>query len=163
MLQVLREFHGLPHRCQTVTEVGGVSYINDSKATNVGATLAAIQGLCHQDSNEKNLVLIAGGQAKGQDFSPFAQALQKAVKCLVLLGEDAKIIDDALVCSGVKGEVNTVYAADLSEAVRLSHDLAESGDVVLLSPACASFDMFSGFVERGEQFVDAVMALGVSR
>ena len=170
MLRVLREFRGLSHRCQTVTELNGVTYINDSKATNVGATLAAIQGLSGEQGlpvgkslpgndgkTESNLILIAGGQAKGQDFSPLAQALTGSVKRLVLLGEDAKIIGDAL--ESVKSSVDTVYAANLTEAVKLSNEIAQSGDIVLLSPACASFDMFLGFAERGEQFVNEVRAL----
>jgi UDP-N-acetylmuramoylalanine--D-glutamate ligase len=164
MLRVLREFRGLSHRCQTVTELNGVTYINDSKATNVGATLAAIQGLSgeqglsgNDDKTESKLILIAGGQAKGQDFSPLAQALTGSVKRLVLLGEDAKIIGDAV--ESVKSSVDTVYAEDLTEAVKLSHEIAQLGDIVLLSPACASFDMFSGFAERGEQFVNEVRAL----
>ncbi len=165
MLRVLREFRGLSHRCQTVTELNGVTYINDSKATNVGATLAAIQGLSgeqglsgNDDKTESKLILIAGGQAKGQDFSALAQALAGSVKRLVLLGEDAKIIGDAV--ESVKGSVDTAYAADLTEAVKLSHEIAQSGDIVLLSPACASFDMFSGFAERGEQFIAAVSGIG---
>ncbi len=164
MLSVLREFRGLSHRCQTVTELNGVTYINDSKATNVGATLAAIQGLSgeqefagNDDKTESKLILIAGGQAKGQDFSPLAQALTDSVKRLVLLGEDAKIIGDAV--ESVKSSVDTVYAEDLTEAVKLSHEIAQLGDIVLLSPACASFDMFSGFAERGEQFINEVRAL----
>jgi len=164
MLSVLREFRGLSHRCQTVTELNGVTYINDSKATNVGATLAAIQGLSgerglsgNDDKTDSKIILIAGGQAKGQDFLPLAQALAGSVKRLVLLGEDAKIIGDAV--EGVKSLVDTVYAADLTEAVKLSHEIAQTGDIVLLSPACASFDMFSGFAERGEQFVNEVRAL----
>jgi len=167
MLNVLREFRGLPHRCQTVTELNGVTYINDSKATNVGATLAAIQGFSGkqglsggQSMDGGKLILIAGGQAKGQNFSPLAKALAGSVKCLVLLGEDAKIIDDALINAGVKGAVETAHAANLTEAVELSHEIAQPGDIVLLSPACASFDMFSGFAERGEQFVAALRALG---
>lgn len=182
MLKVLREFRGLSHRCQTVTELNGVTYINDSKATNVGATLAAIQGLSggqglsgeqglsggkslpgNDDKTECKLILIAGGQAKGQDFSPLAQVLVGAVKRLVLLGEDAKIIGDAV--ESVKNSVDTVsvdtaYAEDLTEAVKLSHEIAQPGDIVLLSPACASFDMFSGFAERGEQFIAAVSDIG---
>ena len=103
MLQVLREFRGLPHRCQTVLELNGVTYINDSKATNVGATLAAIQGFSSSSSagtnsaGANNLILIAGGQAKGQDFSPLASVLAGTVKQLVLLGEDASIINDAVI------------------------------------------------------------------
>ena len=165
MLQVLREFRGLPHRCQTVMELNGVTYINDSKATNVGATLAAIQGFSGGSSagtnsaGANNLILIAGGQAKGQDFSPLASVLAGTVKQLVLLGEDASIISDAVTSNAASGGVDTVYATNLTEAVELSHRAAVPGDIVLLSPACASFDMFSGFTERGDQFVAAVEGL----
>lgn len=171
MLSVLCEFRGLSHRCQTVTELNGVTYINDSKATNVGATLAAIQGLSgeqglpggkslsgNDDKTKSKIILIAGGQAKGQDFSPLAQALTGSIKRLILLGEDAKIIGDTV--GGVKSLFDTAYVADLTEAVKLSHEIAQPGDIVLLSPACASFDMFSGFAERGEQFVVAVSEIG---
>ena len=160
MLQVLREFRGLPHRCQTVLELNGVTYINDSKATNVGATLAAINGLSGGEGGaESKLILIAGGQSKGQDFAPLAPALAGTVKQLVLLGEDASIINDAVISSAASGGVDTVYAANLVEAVELGRRAATPGDIVLLSPACASFDMFSGFVERGNQFVTAVEGL----
>jgi UDP-N-acetylmuramoylalanine--D-glutamate ligase len=160
MLQVLREFRGLPHRCQTVMELNGVTYINDSKATNVGATLAAIQGFSGGSSaGTNNLILIAGGQAKGQDFAPLAPALAGTVKQLVLLGEDASIINDAVISSAASGGVDTVYAKNLTEAVELSRRAAAPGDIVLLSPACASFDMFSSFSERGDQFVAAVEGL----
>jgi len=155
MLQVLREFRGLPHRCQTILELSGVTYINDSKATNVGATLAAINGLV----GGNNLILIAGGQSKGQDFSPLAPALVGTVKQLVLMGEDASIINDAVISSAASGGVDTVYASTLAEAVELGRRAATPGDIVLLSPACASFDMFSGFAERGDQFIAAVEGL----
>ena len=150
MLQVLRQFKGLPHRCQTVASLNDVTYINDSKATNVGATLAAINGLAGRD----NLILIAGGQAKGQDFAPLAKALSGAVKQIVLIGEDASVIGDA-----VSGSVATLYSTSLQNAVEVSQKIARPGDVVLLSPACASFDMFSGFEDRGEQFIAAVEGL----
>jgi UDP-N-acetylmuramoylalanine--D-glutamate ligase len=150
MLVVLRQFQGLPHRCQTVKNLAGVTYINDSKATNVGATLAAITGL----AGENNLVLIAGGEGKGQDFAPLANAMAGQVKQLVLLGEDAAVIDDA-----VGGRVPTVFATSLQSAVEAAQQVVEAGDVVLLSPACASFDMFSSFEDRGEQFAKVVGGL----
>jgi len=150
MLAVLRRFEGLPHRCQRVATRNGVTYINDSKATNVGATLAAIAGLRGAD----NLVLIAGGQGKGQDFAPLASALQGAVRQLILMGEDAAVIGDA-----VAGTVPVLFATGLDAAVKVAAQVAKSGDIVLLSPACASFDMFQGFADRGEQFVRAAEAL----
>ena len=150
MLAVLRRFEGLPHRCQRVATRNGVTYINDSKATNVGATLAAIAGLRGAD----NLVLIAGGQGKGQDFAPLASALQGSVRQLILMGEDAAVIGDA-----VAGTVPVLFATGLDAAVKVAAQVAKSGDIVLLSPACASFDMFQGFADRGEQFVRAAEAL----
>ena len=150
MLAVLRRFQGLPHRCQRVATRHGVTYINDSKATNVGATLAAIAGLRGAD----NLVLIAGGQGKGQDFAPLASALPGAVKQLILMGEDAPVIGDA-----VAGAVPVLFATGLDGAVSAAAQVARPGDIVLLSPACASFDMFRGFADRGEQFVRAAEAL----
>lgn len=151
MLQTLRDYRGLDHRCQLVDTLNGVTYINDSKATNVGATLAAIKGL----SKGNNLILIAGGQAKGQDFSALVEALPCAVRHLVLMGEDASLIADT-VAKQSSGEVNILYAATLDKAVKAAHEVSEEGDIVLLSPACASFDMFSGFTDRGNQFVAAV-------
>lgn len=147
MLQVLRQYQGLPHRCETVAVVKGVTYINDSKATNVGATLAAIAGL----SSTNNLILIAGGEGKGQDFTPLAKVLSGAVKQLVLFGHDATTIGEV-----VPSHIDKAYADSLESAVIISAKTAQPGDIVLLSPACASFDMFSGFAERGQCFVEAV-------
>ena len=151
MLTVLRRFQGLPHRCQRVATRNGITYINDSKATNIGATLAAIAGLRGTD---QNLLLIAGGQGKGQDFAPLARALPGAVRQLILIGEDAPVIGDA-----VGGAVPVLFATSLDGAVSAAAQAARPGDTVLLSPACASFDMFRGFAVRGEQFVRAVEVL----
>ncbi len=150
MLHTLRQFPGLPHRSQWVAEKNQVSWYNDSKGTNVGATLAAIEGL-----NVKNkIILIAGGQAKDADFSALKSAVQARVRSVVLIGEDAAMIDQAL------GQVvPVVYAENMTEAVAMAAEQAQPGDSVLLSPACASFDMFKGFAHRGEMFVQAVEAL----
>ncbi len=148
MLQVLKEFQGLPHRTQWVAETGGVRWFNDSKATNPGAALAAIHGF------DGPLVLIAGGQGKGADFSGLAASLGGRVKAVVLLGEAADEIDAAL-----QGKVATQRAADMFDAVRQAVALAVPGDTVLLSPACASFDMFSDYQQRGELFMQAVQEL----
>jgi len=148
MLLVLREFEGLPHRTQWVAETGGVSWFNDSKATNVGATLAAIHGF------DGPLVLLAGGQGKGADFSELASGLDEHVKAVVLLGESAQEIEIAL-----QGKVTTQHALDMFDAVHKAAALAESGDTVLLSPACASFDMFRDYQQRGETFMQAVREL----
>jgi UDP-N-acetylmuramoylalanine--D-glutamate ligase len=159
MLQALREFTGLRHRCETV--VGNlrspageksVTWINDSKATNCGATLAAITGLA--DAGEMNLILIAGGQGKGQDFSVLQSAAEGRVKLAILLGEDA-----AQIASCLPASTDILFANDMVAAVNLAARNATNGDLVLLSPACASFDMFAGFAERGDSFVAAVRAL----
>lgn len=149
MLEALREFTGLEHRTQWVAEINGVNWFNDSKGTNVGATLAAINGLPGKH------VLIAGGQSKGADFTPLRDVARQRLRATVLIGEDAEKIAQA-----VDQLVQVRFAADMAEAVRMASELAEPGDNVLLSPACASFDMFRGFAERGEVFVKTVRELG---
>ena len=144
MTAALRTFCGLPHRMQWLGERGGVAWFNDSKGTNVGATLAAIAGL------DGPLVLIAGGLGKGQNFSPLRAALAGKARAVVLIGRDAGRIEEALA-----GAVPLVRATDMRDAVGRAAALAQSGDTVLLSPACASFDMFSGYEERGERFAAA--------
>lgn len=146
MLQTLREFPGLPHRCQWVAEIDGVNYYEDSKGTNVGATLAALEGM----PGEK-VVLIAGGQGKGQDFSPLRDAVANRARAIVLMGEDA-----ALLAKALEGAAELKQVATIEDAVAKAAALARPGDSVLLSPACASFDMFRNYVERGEKFVAAV-------
>ena len=148
MLAELREFTGLPHRTSWVAGADGVDWYDDSKGTNVGATLAAIHGM------GRPLVLIAGGDGKGQDFSPLRAAMAVHGRAAVLIGRDGPAVEDAL-----KGAVPTARAATLEEAVSIAAELAEPGDCVLLSPACASFDMFSGYVERGERFAAAARQL----
>jgi UDP-N-acetylmuramoylalanine--D-glutamate ligase len=145
MLQTLREFQGLPHRTQWVGECHGVKWFNDSKATNIGAALAAINGF------EGSLVLIVGGQGKGADFTLLAAGLNGRVKALVLIGEAAGEIERAL-----QGRFPVQHAGTMAEAVNQCAALAAAGDTVLLSPACASFDMFNGYAHRGELFMRAV-------
>lgn len=159
MLESIRQFKGLSHRCEYVKSHAGVSYYNDSKGTNVGATIAAIEGLGQAITPQHGkVVLILGGQGKGQDFSILKDAVRRYVKAVVLIGEDAKHIADAI------SEVGHLYFSDtLSAAVRQCQILADSSDVVLLSPACASFDMFTGYVDRGQQFVASVEALSDDR
>lgn len=147
--EAVRRFTGLAHRCQWVAEKHGVRYYNDSKGTNIGATLAAIEGL----ASDRNIVLIAGGDGKGADFTQLAPAAQRFVKQLVLIGRDAGQI--AAACS----DVPQVRANSMLDAVQRAQQCASAGDVVLLSPACASFDMFSGYDDRGRQFCAAVEAL----
>lgn len=148
MLMTLRNYRGLPHRTQWVADIRGVTWINDSKATNVGATLAALKGM------EQPVVLIAGGQSKGADLMPLREVVADKVHAVVLLGEDAELLD--IVLSGV---AEIYHADDMRKAVRQAAKLASRGDVVLLSPACASFDMFTGFANRGEIFMRQVFAL----
>jgi UDP-N-acetylmuramoylalanine--D-glutamate ligase len=145
----LAGFGGLPHRVQLIAEIDGVAFYDDSKGTNVGATVAALSGF------PRPLVLIAGGDGKGQDFSPLARAMGEAVRAVVLIGADAARIDAALAASGVSRE----RAASLEEAVARARALARPGDAVLLSPACASYDMFRNYVHRAQVFLRAVTAL----
>ncbi|UTA48867.1 UDP-N-acetylmuramoyl-L-alanine--D-glutamate ligase [Simiduia sp. 21SJ11W-1] len=151
MLATLKTFTGLPHRCEWVAEVRGVTYINDSKGTNVGATLAAIEGFA---DNEHKLVLIAGGDGKGADFSPLKAAFGKHLRALIVIGKDAKAL-----AALANNQVQVGFASDMCDAVSQAHGIAQHGDKVLLSPACASFDMFKGYADRGEQFVAAVRGL----
>lgn len=152
MLQTLREFAGLAHRCQWVRERNGVSYYDDSKATNVGAALAAIEGL-GADIDGK-LVLIAGGDGKGADFHDLRGPVAQHCRAVVLLGRDAELVGAAIGNAVPKVRVNT-----LEEAVEHAADLALPGDAVLLSPACASLDMFKNYEERGRLFAKAVEEL----
>jgi UDP-N-acetylmuramoylalanine--D-glutamate ligase len=151
MITTLRSFKGLPHRCELVAELRGVRFVNDSKGTNVGATEAALEGL----GGTRDILLIAGGQSKGADFSQLRQAVQTHCKLLVLMGEDAALLEEALAQS-----VPVVQASSMQEAVGLAMEQAVPSDCVLLSPACASFDMFSGYVARGEAFCAAVADIG---
>jgi UDP-N-acetylmuramoylalanine--D-glutamate ligase len=149
MLHGLREYRGEPHRVEWVAQIAGVDYFDDSKGTNVGATVAALSGL------QRKVVLIAGGQGKGQDFAPLAAPAAAHARAVVLIGEDASKIEQALQPSGVAVH----RCASLDAAVQQAAALAQAGDAVLLSPACASFDMFRGYAHRAEVFVGAVHAL----
>ena len=156
MLETLKTFKGLDHRCQTVKEINSVTYVNDSKATNIGATVAALKGLAN--NNQKNIILIAGGQSKGQDFSALKPAIKRAVKQLILIGEDSQKLESIFSqCT------QTMRSQSLEAAVTQAHQLASSGDIVLLSPACASFDMFEGFEHRGNCFEAAVKGMVVAQ
>ena len=148
MLAALESFPGLPHRSEWIADVAGVRYIDDSKGTNVGATIAAVRGI------SRPLVLILGGDGKGQDFAPLAAAFHARVRSAVLIGRDAELIGAAL-----QGVCPLGRAASLEEAVAEAARSARPGDVVLLSPACASLDMFRDYAHRGEAFADAVRAL----
>jgi UDP-N-acetylmuramoylalanine--D-glutamate ligase len=149
MLEALRRFRGLPHRTEYVTERDGVRWYNDSKGTNVGATVAALRGL-HSDDRGRT-VLIAGGDCKGADFSPLTPVLADCARAVVLIGRDA-----AQIAAVVPEGLPVCRAATLDDAVVEAADLAVAGDCVLLSPGCASFDMFDGYAQRGERFMQAV-------
>jgi UDP-N-acetylmuramoylalanine--D-glutamate ligase len=145
MLAELEAFTGLPHRTQWVAEVAGVTYIDDSKGTNVGATIAAVAGM------EGPLVIIAGGDGKNQDFAPLAAAFRGKVHHTVLIGRDGRLVGEAL-----RGVCGMEYCASLEDAVRAAAAAARPGDAVLLSPACASLDMFRDYTHRGAVFARAV-------
>lgn len=152
IVPVLKVFSGLPHRCQWVRALDGVDWINDSKGTNIGATISAINGI--GGSMQGKIVLIAGGQGKGADFNELTQPVAEFVRSIVLIGEDADKIESAL-----NKVAPVVRAHSLDGAVALAKAQAKPGDVVLLSPACASQDMFRDFNHRGEIFASSVIGL----
>ncbi|MDD4963759.1 MAG: UDP-N-acetylmuramoyl-L-alanine--D-glutamate ligase [Gallionella sp.] len=153
LLAGLRTFRGLPHRVEFVATINQVTYYDDSKGTNVGATVAALEGIgC-------KAVLIAGGEGKGQDFSPLNAVVMQHARAVVLIGRDAPLIETALQGSGVP----VLHAQDMTDAVHQCAKIAQAGDAVLLSPACASFDMFRNYAHRAAVFVSAVQDLGVAR
>ena len=154
LFNILKTFKGLPHRVEWVANIHDIDFYDDSKGTNVGATCAAIAGMTKNSAAQK-VVLIAGGDGKGQDFSPLLQALENNARAAVLIGRDAPTIEQALAASTIP----RYLAADLLEAVNIAYKVAHKGDAVLLSPACASFDMFKNYVHRAEVFVAAVKKL----
>ena len=143
MAAAVEGYAGLPHRCETIAVAGGVRWINDSKGTNVGASVAAIEGIGVQGP----VVLIAGGLAKGADFSPLRAPARRRVRFAVLIGRDADALDE-----GLSGCTEVRHAPDLAAAVDIASIAAREGDSVLFSPACASFDMYANFEARGEAF-----------
>ena len=151
MRETVRNFKGVEHRIEFVLEVEGVKFYNDSKATSVDATLKALEAL--SESGEK-IVLILGGRGKNAPYVPLAQLIEKSVRKLVLIGEDAANIENQL-----KNHAEIVRAESMKDAVRKSFENAETGDAVLLTPACASFDMFKSFEERGKEFKSQVQSL----
>lgn len=158
LLHGLREYQGQPHRVELVTAVNGVEYYDDSKGTNVGATVAALNGLGKAlGGQDQRLVLIAGGDGKGQDFSPLAEPVSRYVRAVLLIGRDAPALREALEPSGVE----LIDCATLPEAVKRASALAQANDAVLLSPACASLDMFRNYAHRAQVFVDAVREIAL--
>jgi UDP-N-acetylmuramoylalanine--D-glutamate ligase len=156
LLPALRSFRGLPHRVEQVAEIDGVTWYDDSKGTNVGATVAALEGL---GGLGRKIVVILGGDGKGQDFSPLEKAVARHARSAVLVGRDGPLIEKAISGAGVAME----NAADMGDAVRRAARRAQPGDAVLLSPACASFDMFRNYEHRAQVFIDAVRALEAGR
>ncbi len=150
MTEVLKTYRGLPHRCEWVAEINGVTWINDSKGTNPGASCAAIEGL----AGDNDLVLIAGGDGKGADFTELADSVSGRVHATVLIGRDANRI-----ASAITGKTQVYFATGMDGAVRTAAEVARPGDKVLLSPACASLDMFRDYQDRGQRFVEAVNSL----
>ncbi|MDP2825301.1 MAG: UDP-N-acetylmuramoyl-L-alanine--D-glutamate ligase [Sulfuritalea sp.] len=183
LLPALRNFRGLPHRVEKIADLDGVVWYDDSKGTNVGATVAALMGIGGQlaaqnshlppqgreagregpsstssDPKDRKIVLIAGGDGKGQDFSPLRKAVARYARAAVLIGRDGPLIEKAIENAAAAG-VAIESAGDMADAVRRAHALAQPGDAVLLSPACASFDMFRNYEHRAQVFVAAVRAL----
>lgn len=158
LLHALREYRGEPHRVQSVAVINDVEYIDDSKGTNVGATIAALQGLGHGFDGRKKIILIAGGDGKGQDFSPLKSPIINFAKAVVLIGRDAQLIENAI----IGGDVQIIRTSNLEEAVNESAKISRSGDIVLLSPACASLDMFKDYAHRAQVFIQAVQELSMT-
>ncbi|MEW6119282.1 MAG: UDP-N-acetylmuramoyl-L-alanine--D-glutamate ligase [Pseudomonadota bacterium] len=154
LLRGLAHFKGLPHRVEKVAEIEGVIYYDDSKGTNVGATEAALYGM-----GARKAVVILGGDGKGQDFAPLKAAVEANARAVLLIGRDAPLIEAAIAGSGIPAHLATT----LGEAVTAAHRLAHPGDAVLLSPACASFDMFRNYTHRAEVFIEAVKKLAAER
>ena len=152
LLNALYSFKGLPHRVEWVANIDDVDYFDDSKGTNVGATCAALSGL------PQKVVLIAGGDGKGQDFAPLRAPVAENARAVVLIGRDAHLIENVL----LETNVPMYRAVDMREAVVIAQRVAQNGDAVLLSPACASFDMYKNYVHRAEAFVEAVKKLEVA-
>jgi UDP-N-acetylmuramoylalanine--D-glutamate ligase len=150
LIEGVKTLKGLPHRCELIAVKAGVRFVNDSKGTNVGATVAALEGL----AAGQNIILIAGGESKGQAFAPLTKAISRYVKHTVLIGRDAAAIDDAL-----EQAASRSFADSMEAAVRAATKVAKPGDTVLLSPACASLDMYRDYRERGEAFTVAVQAV----
>jgi UDP-N-acetylmuramoylalanine--D-glutamate ligase len=165
LLHGLRDYHGEPHRVELVATISGVAWYDDSKGTNVGATVAALSGMGSEAGNRAGnnvgarLLLIAGGDGKGQDFTPLAEPVARHVREVFLIGRDGPALGAALVASGVPLHA----CASLEEAVSLAASMAGPGDAVLMSPACASYDMFRNYLHRAEAFVAAVREIGLSR
>jgi UDP-N-acetylmuramoylalanine--D-glutamate ligase len=153
MLHGLREYSGEPHRLSSVAVINGIEFIDDSKGTNVGATVAAVNSL----GADRQLIVILGGDGKGQDFSPLGDPLKRHARAVVLIGRDARLLEEALQVYGL----NMHHATDMQHAVDTAVQLAHTADAVLLSPACASMDMYTNYVARAQAFSDAVQQVAM--
>lgn len=160
-IKAINEYSGLPHRCEWVAKINGVEFYNDSKGTNTGATIAAINGFeldSNKDSSQRTVILIAGGVGKDADFTELGKVIKQKIKSTVLMGIDSALIKSCALNAGAKND--SLYAVDsMLEAVSAAAGLAESGDLVLFSPACASFDMYPNYMKRGDDFKEKVAAL----
>ncbi len=157
-LRALSEFRAEAHRTQTVAQINGVEYVDDSKGTNVGATVAALRGLAGGVAGARRILVILGGDGKGQAFEPLAQAVRAHARAVFLIGKDAARIGQAL--QGI--DVPVTFASDLPAAVRAAAEIAQPGDIVLLSPACASFDAFRNYAHRAQVFIAAVREIAAA-
>jgi UDP-N-acetylmuramoylalanine--D-glutamate ligase len=151
MLNALKVFQGLAHRMNKVAVINSISWINDSKATNIGATIAALAGYTTP------VILLAGGDGKGADMNELTPTIQEKCKAVILMGKDALLIEQA-----INNTVPSYHAENMQEAVRIANHLAKAGDTVLLSPACASLDQYKSYADRGNQFAEAVLALNTN-
>jgi len=160
-LKAIKEYKGLPHRCEWVDKISGVEFYNDSKGTNTGATIAAIDGFesaVDKKAYERSVILIAGGVGKDADFSELGEIIEKKIKSTVLMGIDSELIKICALNAGARND--SFYSVkSMAEAVSTAADIAEAGDLVLFSPACASFDMYANYIKRGDDFKEKVLAL----
>ena len=157
LVMAIKDFSGLAHRCEWVAEIAGVQYFNDSKGTNTGATIAAIDGL-YDDSGRQKTLLIAGGVGKDADFSELGSIIKDKISSTILMGIDAEKIKQSALCAGAMND-DFYSVQSMQEAVSQARQLAQPGDIVLFSPACASFDMYQNYVQRGDDFKAKVLAL----
>ena len=141
MIEVIKEFQGLPHRMQIIAEYNSVEFINDSKGTNIGAAIASVNSL------DGPIILLAGGQGKGGDYKFFADSIHKKIKEIILFGEDSELIEKEF-----EPYVPTLCVSSLKDAIHYAQERSCAGDKILLSPACASFDQFDSYAHRGEEF-----------
>jgi len=157
-LAALKEYSGLEHRCEWVAQINDIQFYNDSKGTNTGATVAAIEGFDDQSIAKKTTILIAGGVGKDADFTDLGHVITTKVKSTILMGVDSSIIKNSALQAGAKNDsLYMVYS--MQDAVLTANKLAEPGDIVLFSPACASFDMYKNYQQRGDDFKAKVNSL----